>query len=119
MSVESVIAQTLKAWPALAGVVIRPDKAEQGDAAPYVIYQKVTGQRIKSLTGDSGLANPLFQFDVYATTRLSAAALRDEMRKAIQASVPLGAVHAGEGASYEPDTKLYRERIDFSIWFYD
>lgn len=119
MSVELVIAQALKAWPALAGVVIRPDKAEQDDAAPYVIYQKLTGQRIKSLTGDSGLANPLFQFDVYATTRLAAAALRDEMRMALQAATILGAVHAGEGAGYEVDTKLYRERVDFSLWFYD
>jgi hypothetical protein len=119
MSIEGAIAQTLKAWPALAGVVIRPDKVEQGDAAPYAIYQKIMGQRVKSLTGDSGLANPTFQFDIYATTRLAASALRDEVRKALQANPALSAVHAGEGAGFEVDTKLYRERLDFSFWFYD
>lgn len=119
MSVESSIFQVLKTWPALAGVIIRPDKAEQGDAAPYIIYQKVTGQRVKSLAGDSGLANPLFQFDVYAASRMTAATLRDEMRKALQAATLLGAVHAGEGAGYEAETKLCRERVDFSLWFYD
>jgi len=119
MSIESVIAQTLKGWPALSGIVIRPDKVEQDDAAPYVIYQKITGWRVQSLAGDSGLANPTFQFDIYATTRLAAAALRDEVRLAIQANFVLGAVHAGEGAGIEVDTKLYRERLDFSLWFYD
>ena len=119
MSVESAIAQTLKAWPALAGIVIRPDKVEQGDAPPYAVYQKISGRRVASLAGDSGLANPTFQFDVYATTRLASAALRDEVRKAIQANPELGAVHAGEGASFEVDTKLFRERLDFSLWFYD
>lgn len=119
MSIESVLAQTLKAWPALATVLVRPDKAEQGDPPPYVIYQKVTGQRVKSLLGDSGLSNPIFQFDIYAPTRLAAASLRDQVRLALQANAVLGAVHAGEGAGYEFDTRLYRERLDFSLWFYD
>lgn len=119
MSIESVIAQTLKAWPALATVLVRPDKAEQGDLPPYLIYQKVTGQRVKSLAGDSGLANPTFQFDVYAPTRLAASSLRAEVRLALQANAVLGAVHVGEGAGYEFDTRLYRERLDFSFWFYD
>ena len=92
MSIESVIAQTLKAWPALATVLVRPDKAEQGNLPPYLIYQKVTGQRVKSLAGDSGLANPTFQFDVYAPTRLAASSLRAEVRLALQANAVLGAV---------------------------
>lgn len=119
MSIESVIAQALVAWPALSTAVIRPDKAEEGDARPYVTFQKITGRRVSSLLGDSGLANPHFQFDVFATTRFQAAALREEVRKALQASVPLGAIHAGEGAAFEADTKLFRERIDFSFWFND
>jgi len=45
--------------------------------------------------------------------------LHDEVRKAMLTNTDLGAVHIGEGAAYEPDTKLFRERADFSLWFYD
>ncbi|GAC1405495.1 MAG: hypothetical protein NVSMB6_00060 [Burkholderiaceae bacterium] len=119
MSVEVTIFQTLNAWSALAGVVITADRVEEIDAPPYVIFQKVTGVRVHSLQGDSGLANPHFQIDVYAETRAAAIVLRDEVRKAMLANPDLGAVHIAEGAAYEPDTKLFRERIDFSLWFYD
>jgi len=119
MSIESVIAQTLKTWPELADVVVRPDKVEQTDQPPYIVYQKVAGHRVQSLQGDSGLANPHFQFDVYARTRAQAIELREGLRHAIAANPALGAVHAGEGAGFEEDTKLCRERIDFSFWFAD
>lgn len=119
MSVEAAIFQTLSAWPALAGVVISADRVEETDAPPYVIFQKITGVRVHSLQGDSGLANPHFQIDVYADTRAAAIVLRDEVRKAMLANPDLGAVHIAEGAAYEPDTKLFRERTDFSLWFYD
>ena len=119
MSVEATIFQTLTSWPALAGIVISADRVEETDAPPYIVFQKITGVRINSLQGDSGLANPHFQFDVYADTRAGAIVLRDEVRKAMLANPVLGAVHIGEGATFEPDTKLFRERTDFSLWFYD
>lgn len=119
MSVEAAIFQTLSAWQALAGVVISADRVEETDAPPYVIFQKITGVRVHSLLGDSGLANPHFQIDVYADTRAGAIVLRDEVRKAMLANPDLGAVHIAEGATYESDTKLFRERTDFSLWFYD
>ena len=119
MSIEQTIAQTLGAWPALAGIVIRPDKAEEGDLRPYVTFQKLSGIRVNSLLGDSGLSNTHFQFDVFATTRLQAISVRKEVRLALQASALLGGVHTGEGATFEADTKLFRERVDFSFWFND
>ena len=75
MSIEAVITQTLSTWPGLLGVLVRPDKAELSDTAPILVVQKITGQRVQSLTGDSGLAHDIFQFDVYASTRLAAVAL--------------------------------------------
>jgi hypothetical protein len=119
MSIEAVIVQTLLTWPGLSGIVVRPDKAEEGDAAPYLIFQKIIGTRVTSLTGDSGLANPHFQFDLYALTRLQAVSLRKEVRLALQANSVLAAVHLDEGAGYDPVAKLRRERQDFSFWFND
>lgn len=119
MTIEETIAQTLKSWPALSKIVIRPDKVEQGDIAPYITYQKFWGARVQSLTGDSGLSNTHFQFDVYASTRLAAANIKNEVRKALFSSSVLGAVHLSEGAGFDEPSKTYRERIDFSFWFSD
>lgn len=119
MSIEAEIAQTLKTCPELAEAIVRPDKVEQTDQPPYIVYQKVTGRRIQSLQGDSGLANQHFQFDAYARTRAQAIALREALRRAITANPVLGAVHAGEGIGFDEDTRLFRERVDFSLWFAD
>ena len=119
MSIEAVITQTLSTWPGLLGVLVRPDKAELSDTAPILVVQKITGQRVQSLTGDSGLAHDIFQFDVYASTRLTAVALSTQVRLALQANLALAPVHLSEGASYDSDSKLFRTRTDFSFWFYD
>lgn len=119
MTIEETIAQTLKTWPALSKVTVRPDKVEQGDSPPYITYQKFWGTRVQSLAGDSGLSNTHFQFDAYAPTRLAVANLRNEIRKALFANPILGAVHLSEGAGFDESTKNYRERIDFSFWLND
>jgi hypothetical protein len=74
---------------------------------------------VRSLAGDSGLANPQFQVDVYATTKAQVTALKDAVFLAVLAEPALGATFINEGSGYEPDTKLYRHRQDFSFWFYD
>ena len=119
MTIEQTIAQTLKSWAALSKLTIRPDKVEQGDVAPYITYQKIWGSRVQSLAGDSGLSNTHFQFDIYASTRLKAADIRTELRKALFSNSTLGAFHLSEGAGFDEVTKNYRERIDFSFWFND
>jgi len=119
MTIEAVIVQTLQAWPALAGYVLRFDKVEEADTAPYIVIQKITGTRVSSLTGDSGLSNPHFQFDVYASTRVLALTIREQVRKALEANITLSAIHFNEGAGFDPETKLRRERQDFSFWFND
>ena len=119
MTIEATIAQTLKSWPSLLKVVIRPDKVEQGDKLPYLTYQKFWGSRVQSLMGDSGLSNTHFQFDIYATSRSEAASLRIEVQNALFSNPLLGSVHLSEGATFDESTKAYRERIDFSFWFND
>lgn len=119
MTVEETIYLALSTWPALAGLEIRPFVAGPGDTAPYIVYQQIGGQRVKSLAGDSGLANPHFQIDVYAEDLVTAASYKKAVREAMLACEPLGAVHIDEGSGYDTETKLIRARQDFSIWFYD
>ena len=119
MTVESTLGACLLAWPALTGVKVRAEVAQPTDATPYIVHTQITGIRVNSLKGDSGLANPHFQIDVYADTKAQATTLKRAIREAILANVDLGAVLITEGSGYEPDTKRYRQRQEFSFWFYD
>lgn len=119
MTVEETLVAALTAWPALAGVKIFADVADDGAVAPYIVYTMFTGTRVKSLAGDSGLANPHFQLDVYASKRGPVTTLKNAVRDAVLADAVLGAVFLNEGSGYEPARKLRRQRQDFSFWFYD
>lgn len=119
MQVNEALYAILKAVPALATIPIRPLVAQATDKPPYVVVTKISGQRVKSLAGDSGLANPHYQIDVYAVDVVAAGNLQKAIRDAVLASTVLGAVHLDEGDAYEPETKLSRCRQDFSFWVYD
>jgi hypothetical protein len=118
-TVDQVLAACLLAAPELAGLKVRADTAHQGDMAPYIVHTQVSGNRVRSLAGDSGLANPQFQVDVYASTKAQVTLLKDAIRRAVLAEPKLGASFVNEGSTHESDTKLYRHRQDFSFWFYD
>ena len=109
----------LLAAPALVGVKVRAEVAQATDIAPYIVHMQFSGARVSSLAGDSGLANPRFQVDVYAPTKAAASTIKNAVRLAIMAEPLLGAVFLNEGSGQDPDTKLYRHRQDFSFWFYD
>ena len=119
MSVETSLAACLLAAPALAGIKVRAEVAQPTDVTPYIVHTQITGVRVNSLRGDSGLANPHFQIDVYADTKSQTSTLKRAIREAILASADLAAVLITEASGYEPDTKRYRHRQEFSIWFYD
>ncbi|MDQ2822732.1 MAG: DUF3168 domain-containing protein [Pseudomonadota bacterium] len=116
---DQVLAACLLASPALAGIKVRAELAQTNDSAPYIVHTQYAGTRVSSLTGDSGLANPKFQVDVYASTKAESTGLKAAIRAAILAEPLLGATLINEGSGYEPETKLYRSRQDFSFWFYD
>lgn len=117
MRVEAVLTACLQA--SLPGIPVRPDVALSTDVTPYIVYSQFTGDRVKSLAGDSGLANPRFQIDVYSLTKADCIEKKSVIRDAVLSSDLLGAVFIDEGSGYESDTKLFRQRQDFSFWFYD
>lgn len=118
-TVDEVLGACLLASSALTGIKVRADIAKATDVAPYVVHTQVSGTRVNSLAGDSGLANPRFQIDVYAPTKFQSRGLGAAIRVAVLGEPLLGATLVNDGAGYEPDTKLYRYRQDFSFWFYD
>ena len=119
MTVEETLGACLLAFPALAGLKVRAEVAQPTDVTPYIVHTHITVTRVNSLKGYSGLANPHFQVDVYADTKAQATSLKRAIREAILANLDLAAVLITEGSGYEPDTKRYRQRQEFSFWFYD
>lgn len=118
MTVEELIVATLTAAPTLAGVPVFPEIAPDGTAAPYIVYTEPSENALNLLVGGEagGVENHLFQFDVYAKSKAQAVALKRAIADVLEAELTLGAVFRNGGSMYEPDTKLFRQRQDFSLW---
>ena len=119
MTVEETLLACLAGAAALAGMPVKSEMVLATDSAPYVIYTQFAGSRPSVLSGDAHLGNPRFQIDVYAATKAQAIAMKAAVRAAVLACAPLNAVFISDGSAYEENTKLYRHRQDFSLWFYD
>jgi hypothetical protein len=95
-----------------------PDVAPAGVARPYITYQAVGGQSANYLNNTvAAQQNARVQVNVWADDRLTAIGL---MQSAIVALTPppINATNIGAPVStWEPDTKLYGSRLDFSVWF--
>ena len=117
MSVESLISG------AVTGLVsgnVWPDIAPAGvTALPRITYQQVGGQAINFLENvPAGKRNGRFQVNCWGATRLQVAALSRQVEDAIKSTNALyPTILAAPVAIYEPDTKLYGTRQDFSVWF--
>lgn len=116
MNFDQAIYTELRAHAGLGSIPIRPDVAAQSDVAPYVVYTLVYNAPNWTLTGPSTLDNAHYQFDVYAKDRQAAIQLADLVTAAITQSPVLTGVPLNATSSYEPDTKLYRRMLEFSIW---
>ncbi|MBR8084560.1 DUF3168 domain-containing protein [Burkholderia vietnamiensis] len=113
-SAEAIVYGALKL---LAGGRIYPDVAPQLVVRPYVTYQAVGGQSTNYMSDTDNLQNARIQVNAWADDRKTAI---DLIQGAIAALTgePIYATNIGAPVStYEPDTKLYGSRLDFSIWF--
>jgi hypothetical protein len=113
---DQALYSALRAYAGLESIPIRPDVAAQGDAAPYVVYTLIYNAPNWTLTGPSTLDNAHYQFDVYAADRQTAISIADLVTAAITQSPVLTGVPLNVTSGYEPETKLYRRMLEFSVW---
>ncbi len=113
---------------ALVAARIYPLWAPQKPTAPYVVYSRINTERLHHLSGSSALANPHFQFDVFAETFADMVAVAAALRAALDnysggmgsPVLTVGSVMVvDERDTFEPDTGLYHDQLDFSIWHDD
>lgn len=100
---------------ALVGSRIYPLLLPQDYDLPAITYTKISGSRINAKTGQTGLANPRFQFSCWGKTYLEAKKVADAVRIAMN-QFKGDAYMQDEQDFYEPDTGLYHVPVDFIVW---
>lgn len=84
MTLEEGLVTFLKAFsPAIAGGRIHPLELPQGTALPAVTYQRISGPRVRTLSGPGGKARARIQLDGWANTYAEAKALATQLRQAL------------------------------------
>lgn len=84
--IEQALVSLLAGDPAVSAMVedrIYPETAPQGESRARLTYQRISGQRVKSLDGPTGLAGPRFQVDCWAATKAESIDLARAVEKAL------------------------------------
>ncbi len=107
---------------ALVGDRIYPTLAPQEAELPYLVYQRVSGPRVRSHGGPSGLAHPRFQITGAAETYPSLRAVMNAVRAALDGFKGTmggtGGVEVG-GAFVENELdseETFVSRLDIVLW---
>jgi hypothetical protein len=119
-SAEAIVSAALKALVPNGDGTFRcyPDVAPAGALRPYITYQAVGGQSPNYLSNTVALQNARMQVNVWADSRSAANSVMQSAIAALTGTAVKAVTIGAPVSSYEPDTKLYGSREDFSIWFY-
>lgn len=129
MLVEEALHDYLSTHPGLSALIagrIYPLVLPQKPTLPAITYQRISGLRVRSHQGPSGLASPRFQFDAWADSYASARTVADELRRALDGfrgmmggapGVRVDAVHLDTDRDlYETETRRWRVQADYFVW---
>lgn len=126
MAIDQDFAVWLAAEPtvsALAGDRVYAEIAPSNPVFPFVVLQRITTERVRSLAGPSGRAAVIFQVDCWAKTAAARDALADALRRTVdgRTRVLMGttrvgavAVQADQGF-YDEQTREFRRSLDVMI----
>lgn len=99
---------TISDIEALVSTKIFPQRWPEGVAFPCIVYQETGGERVRSLSGSSGLAQTSFQLDCMAVAGEggydTAKAIADALRNCLECyQGPMGDLHV-QGVFCQPDS---------------
>ncbi len=111
----------------LVGDRIYPLVLPQKAVLPAVTYQKISGERLHELQGDTGFTRPVYQLSCLAETYAQCKAVAEQVRLCLQnhsglmggiEGVAVGAVLLeGELEGYESDTGTFYINMDFQFYY--
>lgn len=119
MNIEEALYAYLSSYANLTAIVgtrIYPLILPQSPILPAITYSKVSGPRVNSKDGASGLAYPRFQFSCWAKSYGQAKQVAEQIRLALDTFPSGRAFIENEQDIYEPDTGIHHIPIDFIIW---
>lgn len=108
---------------AIVGLKVYPNRAGENAEAPFIVFQRISGERVHSLSGPSGLARPRYQIDAYAAAYEDAVALGDAVRAAIDGYRETvgdlqiqGVLSESDQDIFDEEAGLHRVSADYFIW---
>lgn len=122
MIVEAEISSTLQVYAGLIPLVstrIYPLLLPQTPVLPAIVYQKISGPRSYSHSGDSNLTFTRYQFSIWAHTYAIAKSVAAQLRACLsgkQFTTIRAAFVANEMDGYDSETKDFRIIMDFMFW---
>ena len=93
-----------------------PMVAPAGVAAPYGVYQQVSGVPITHLSGQSNRTNYRFQVDIFARDKIALDALAVSVMAAMDAATLFKSICLNSTELFEDPAMYFRVTMDFSIW---
>lgn len=120
MSVESKVytaLSTSSALTTLVGSAIYPEHRMQADALPAVVFNRVSGLRVNSLSGYSNLENADVEITIYAKTIDKRVAIGDAVVGAMSSATGLSVLLNESPADFYDDAvEVYERNFTFSVW---
>lgn len=111
---------------AIVGTRIYAGLRPQKSPLPSIVYSRVSGVRIESLQGSSGLARPRFQIDCCGKSYPAVKNLAEAIRLSLEGfrgtmggggGVVVQCVrYLGDIDFYSDDEEIFRVALDFEIW---
>jgi hypothetical protein len=113
---------------ALIANCLEPEEIPQFDALPAVTYIKISDVKDHTLTGQSELESPVFQFTSYATSRAGARAVTNQLKTALVdysgilsgitiQKIELQSENTSLEKSSDGTVKVYTEDLEFQIFY--
>lgn len=115
MSIQEQLVALIAGGATDLGARLYPLTAPDQPQTPYAVYARVSANSENVLSGSSGLINTRLQIDVYAATYGEAQRCAAQVDALLSGwSVPSVSLAAQD--LYEPDVKLHRVILDYSLW---
>lgn len=95
---------------------VYPVVMPQDPVFPAVTYQRVSGLKVNTLAGYSGLENPHIAINVWARTYDEAKGIAKDIHTAMNGASAFKAILINDLDGYDPDINLYVVSQDYSCW---
>ena len=120
MSIESKIYAALSGSTALVAAVgsaIYPEHRMQAEALPAVVFARVSGLRVNSLSGYSNLENVSIDVTLYAKTVGERGTIGDVLISAMTSATGCTVLLPDSPNDfYDDEVQVYERNYTFSIW---